>query len=180
MLLEELLPQEEPDERPNFKIYVDMDGVLADFEVGIGKLLGDGYDDAKYNSDSKYRSDMWRAVSKYSKEGGQLWSELPMMSDAKELWNYVEQYNPEILTAGGNPAYGAEAQKRRWVPWVLGSNAKVHVVRKSADKAQFATTDSILIDDQKKSIDPWVAAGGIGILHKSAADTINKLKELGL
>ncbi len=180
MLLEDLQPDEEEQGQPDYKIYVDLDGVLADFEDGISKLMGGNYDDDRYNSDPDYRSEMWRAVSKYSKEGGQLWSELPLMSDAKQLWGYVEKYNPEILTAGGNPAYGAEAQKHRWVPWVLGSDAKVNVVRTSADKAQYATTDSILIDDQKKSIDPWVAAGGIGILHTSAANTIKQLQELGL
>jgi hypothetical protein len=102
------------------------------------------------------------------------------MKDAKQLGGYVEKYNPEILTAAGNPAYGAEEQKRRWVPWVIGSDIKVNVTRKSADKAQYATPNSILIDDQEKSIKPWIAAGGIGILHKSAASTIEELKKLGL
>ena len=40
--------------------------------------------------------------------------------------------------------------------------------------------NSILIDDRKKKIDQWIAAGGIGILHTDAASTIEKLKELGL
>lgn len=180
MLMEELQPQEEQSGQPDFKIYVDMDGVLADFKVGVAKLLGGKYDDDQFNSDPEYRTKMWRAVGKHSKEGGQLWAELPLMSDAKELWSYVAKYNPEILTATGDPKFGAEEQKRRWVPWMVGSDITVNIVRKSAEKAQYATPESILIDDQKKSIDPWVAAGGIGILHKSATATINKLKELGL
>jgi hypothetical protein len=37
---------------------------------------------------------------------------------------------------------------------------------------------SILVDDRNKSIDPWVEAGGIGVLHKSVPDTIGQLREL--
>lgn len=177
MLLEELQPKEGEQE---YDIYVDMDGVLADFIDGVNRLLGMDYSDEEYQTNPEYRTKMWKAVGKYSKEGGQLWSELNPMPDAKQLWSYVEKYDPEILTAAGNPEFGAEAQKRQWVPWVMGSDITVHVVRKSADKAQYATPNSILIDDQEKSIKPWIAAGGIGILHTSAANTINELKKLGL
>ena len=178
MLLEELQPTE--GEPQKYKIYVDMDGVLADFVEGVNRLLDVEYSDENYKTDPEYRTKMWKAVGRYSKEGGQLWAELNPMKDAKELWSYVEKHDPEILTAAGNPEFGAEAQKRQWVPWVMGSDIKVNVVRKSADKAQFATPNSILIDDQEKSIKPWIAAGGIGILHTSAANTINELKKLGL
>jgi hypothetical protein len=166
-------------DKPQYKIYVDMDGVLADFVKGVDKLIPGGYVPEK-KDDPKFKNEMWRAIKNYSKDGGTLWSELPLMPDAKQLWNYVEKHNPEILTASGPPEYGAADQKRRWIPWVLGADAKVNTVERSRDKAQFATPESILIDDQRKSIDPWVAAGGIGILHTSAANTIKELKKLGL
>jgi len=35
-----------------------------------------------------------------------------------------------------------------------------------------------LIDDRQKNIDAWVEAGGIGIVHTSAANTIEQLKAL--
>jgi len=35
-------------------------------------------------------------------------------------------------------------------------------------------------DDRESNIDQWRAAGGIGILHTSASDTIRQLKKLGL
>ena len=37
---------------------------------------------------------------------------------------------------------------------------------------------NVLIDDRPKNIEAWENAGGIGILHTSAKETINKLKEL--
>ena len=56
----------------------------------------------------------------------------------------------------------------------------VNLVRKSNDKAAYAAPNHILIDDRSKSIQPWVAAGGIGILHTNAANTIRQLKEVGI
>jgi hypothetical protein len=47
-------------------------------------------------------------------------------------------------------------------------------------KAAYAKPNHILIDDREKSIQPWREAGGIGILHTSAADTISQLQKLGL
>ena len=47
-------------------------------------------------------------------------------------------------------------------------------------KKNYAAPNHILIDDKKSNIDEWRAAGGIGILHTSAADTIQQLKKLGL
>ena len=47
-----------------------------------------------------------------------------------------------------------------------------------SQKAAFAYEGSVLIDDRKKNIDAWENAGGIGILHTSAKETINALKEL--
>jgi len=47
-------------------------------------------------------------------------------------------------------------------------------------KKNYAAPNHILIDDRESNIDQWRAAGGIGILHTSAAGTIQQLKKLGL
>jgi len=48
-------------------------------------------------------------------------------------------------------------------------------MKSSDDKRQPA----ILIDDYPKNVDQFKAAGGIGILHTSASNTISQLKRLG-
>jgi hypothetical protein len=171
--LSELQPQE-------YELFVDMDGVVADFEKGVSAVMGERLDQERYDRDSKYRSKMWKWVKQHAKEGGTLWEDLPMMPDGQALWNYVKKYDPTVLTAMGNPAYGAEPQKRKWIAEKFGSRVPVIVTRKSDEKAQYAAPNRILIDDREKSIGPWEAAGGIGILHKNTADTIRQLKEMGL
>ncbi len=163
----------------NYIIFCDLDGVLANFVKGVKELIPD-YTEERYNQDSKYRSKMWSAINKYSKEGGKLWAELDKMPDADKLWNYIKKYNPEILTATGDPKYGAGDQKLEWFPKNFGSGTKINLVRKSSDKAQYASPAHILIDDMSKSINPWKTAGGIGILHTSAAKTISELRKLGV
>lgn len=184
MKLQELVMVNEDQQ---YNLFVDLDGVLADFEHGIQQALktvygpDTEYSEQQYENDSKYRNQMWKAVKQYqNKHDHELWYELPLLNDANQLWNFVKQYNPEILTATGNPEYGSDQQKRKWVAKHFGNDVQVNLVRKAAEKKQHAAESHILIDDKEKAIQPWREAGGIGILHTSAADTIAQLKKLGL
>jgi len=47
-------------------------------------------------------------------------------------------------------------------------------------KSDLSGKNKILIDDREDTINRWNAAGGIGILHTSAPNTIEQLKQLGL
>lgn len=161
------------------RIFCDLDGVLVDF-VKLAKQWVPGWeDDASPTRNKRLDRELWGRVGGRAKKGIPFWGQMDPMPDAHELWSYVAKYSPEILSAKGvvgNP----EQEKREWVAKHLGPNVKVNLVTKAADKAQFATPGAILIDDKRKALDPWIAAGGVGVLHTSAANTIRQLKELGL
>lgn len=175
-------------EEHQYTIYCDLDGVLADFaKRGTQIMRESGHPEFNYaemqkmGSDKKHRNMVWAAITEYQKKHGYVvWRHLELMPDAHVLWNYIKPYHAQILTAGGQPQYHAAEQKRGWVTENFGSNIRVNVVQMAKEKAQFADSTKILIDDQRKALDPWVAAGGIGILHTSAVNTIRQLKELGL
>lgn len=176
MLLKEIASTEGNME---YKIYCDLDGVLFDFVDAVRKIVPD-YTDEKYQNTPGYRNKMWKAIGRYTKEGGLLWQNLDLMPDAMILWDYISRYpNTEILTATGDPSLGSGVQKKIAVQNHFG-NVPIHLVRTGAEKHKFAAPNHILIDDMEKSIGPWVQAGGIGILHKNAANTIQQLKRLGL
>lgn len=160
----------------SYKIFVDLDGVLVDFDKETRWLGFPPFDNIEH--DKKIKKEFWKKIGEMAKQGIPFWGNMDPMPDAMVLWNYVKKYNPEILSATGHVG-NAASEKREWVKKYLG-DVPVHLVQKSAEKAQFAAPNHILIDDRSKSIDPWVAAGGIGILHKNANTTIEKLKELGL
>lgn len=164
----------------NVNLFIDLDGVLADFVAGVRRFLPSFTDNTSGDGDKKQDRQMWKSIGWHQKNGGQLWLELPLMSDAQVLWDYVKKYDPQILSAAGNASFGAEAQKHKWVAKHFGTNVVVNIVEKAVLKAEFAAPGFILIDDKLKAINPWRAAGGTGVLHSSAADTIEQLKVLGL
>ena len=45
-------------------------------------------------------------------------------------------------------------------------------------KQNYATPDSILIDDTEDVIEAFNRAGGIGILHKDASETLDVLRKI--
>lgn len=154
-------------------VWIDSDGVIADFEALIADYVGTPFHEISKGA-------MWRAVERYDSEVAPFFESLPKMKDADTLIDFVKAHfvNYGILTASGHVPKNGPQQKRNWYKKHYG-NIIVKVVTKSPDKAEFAKSDKcILIDDRKKSIDPWVAAGGTGILHTSAADTINQLKQI--
>lgn len=124
---------------------------------------------------------MWKAVERHIKAGNMFFGAMEPMDDAHVLWDYIKHRSPFILSATGH-TQGAAEEKRDWVRRHLGhetANTAVFV-RDARNKAEYAQSGWLLIDDRTKAIDPWVEAGGIGILHKNANHTIAQLKELGV
>lgn len=166
----------------DYKIFLDMDGVLVDFVKGAATLLGiepNKFPSANRPKDKEFDNKLWSAVRSYEKAGNKFWLDLDPMPDFKLLWNYVKGYDPEILTATGDHGT-ATVEKNKWSASHLGKDIVVHTVNHSRDKGKYAVNNGILIDDRQRSIDAWVDGGGIGILHKNAGDTIKQLKKLGL
>jgi 5'(3')-deoxyribonucleotidase len=156
-----------------YDLAIDSDGVVADFDKKIVELF-DGQP-----LSSKPKGYLWQCVTHYDKHVQPFFESLEEIGDAHALieFAYANFRNVFILTAAGyTPTDGAE-QKRRWYAKRY-PGLRVEVVKKSADKAAFATPRTILVDDRPHSIDPWVAAGGIGVMHTSAASSIAQLRAI--
>jgi phosphoglycolate phosphatase-like HAD superfamily hydrolase len=160
-----------------YRIFVDLDGVLADFEKKAREALKAD----PLATDKSSINELFRRLEQYQQSGGKYFEEMDPMPDAMQLWNYVKKHNPIICSAIGRIT-NAEPEKRAWVRHHLGSSAEASAlfVPGAKEKCRHAGHNHILIDDKLKAITPWVQAGGIGILHTSAALTIHKLKELGV
>lgn len=148
------------------KIFVDMDGVLCNFEKKAAETLGVpltkkiDYDDEK----------TWEKINA---EGSKFWSTMEWLPDGKELWDFVKDLNTTILSSPPKEESCSKG-KREWIKKNLGD---VPVILDS-EKYLYAVPGAVLIDDLAKNIDPWQDHKGIGILHKGTASTLNFLKKL--
>lgn len=162
------------------EVNCDMDGVIAHFQQGVLKVFP-SFEEGRTEAVKKQDRLMWAAITKHQKEGNHFWYELEPMPDAHELWNFIKPYNPYILSAAGQPHFKAMEQKIRWLnKYFQVPEDRIRIVQRSHEKAQYAHPGAVLIDDKRKALDPWIEAGGIGVLHTSAANSIAQMKRLGL
>jgi hypothetical protein len=116
------------------------------------------------------------------------WANLEWQPGGKELWNYIQQYNPNILSAPAvdfslpsdeqlSPEKNQAIQgKKEWIAKNLSGVGK-EIFVPASQKATYASPKSILIDDMKKNTDAWRASSGKAIHHTSASETLKILKE---
>ena len=154
----------------NISLKIDLDGVLVDFDGALRDRFGMNMRD--------HRKQVWGKIAYYNDNVAPWFYSLPKMADADVLWAFIianfEDYS--ILSACGTTPRDAAGQKRAWVGENLGYDVKANIVKSGSDKAVFAHSTSLLIDDREKVINPFLKAGGMGILHTSAEDTISQLQ----
>lgn len=156
------------------RIFVDMDGVVADFLAGCSEMLGKPLtsDDAGH---SEYD------LRKEELTNKRLFRHLPPMEDMWDLLGYVRHTKLpwEILTAAGLVNRELVVfDKNEWIREHVSPTVVVTCTITGSQKGMFAYEGSVLIDDRPKNIEAWEANGGIGIIHTSAAETIKELKKL--
>lgn len=155
-------------------VFVDMDGVLANFEGFASNLLGG--DNWKYEVELPN----WGRLSLVQ----DLYAQLEPMPDAFELWDYlIDTFDDvQILTAIPKRAHFPEAvnDKRNWIYHHFGKDVRVNFGPYAYDK-QFHLVPGrgdVLIDDTRINCEQWDKRGGLAILHKNANSTISLLTDI--
>jgi 5'(3')-deoxyribonucleotidase len=143
------------------KVYVDMDGVLADFFGEWQKLIGKDWRKVK---------DIEPALQKI-RDKDNFWLDLPLLPQAKNLLGVIKKVKGSytILSSPLPNDPNSEPHKREWIKKNLDFFPPENVII-THDKPKYAVnsdgTPNILIDDFGKNIASWEAAGGEGFKHK--------------
>lgn len=147
-------------------LYLDMDGVLCNFNKAYTKL------DPNKEDRKKFRDSV--IIHK-------IFEDLEFMPDAQQLLNHVSKLKDidvQILTSmGTHDPFQAQEAKTQKLKWLNKYNIpyKANFVNDKIGKSAFANDHSILIDDSVGCITPFIEKMGHGILHVNAPDSIRIL-----
>ena len=167
------------EQESDYKVYLDMDGVIANFDQRFEDISGM----KPHEFESKYgKKAFWNLIDEDNKIS--FWVGIKPMPGAKALVDYVKKYNYELLTSPSSKKQ-SYLGKILWVrnnSGILGGKPRINF-KKAKEKHQIKNNLSqsdILIDDRMDTIERWNNAGGTGIHYESASQVLNDLKKLGL
>jgi len=156
----------------NSTIYLDMDGVLADFFAEYAKLA----------NVKTYRDIPPAKVDPIlnSIAGTDFFGRLPKFPTTDALVKLAVGYAGSYSICSSplrNDFENSEYWKRIWIRANL--NPKPQAIEITSNKPQHAVTNgvpNILIDDKGSNVRAWIAAGGIGIKYQADEDSLDKVK----
>jgi hypothetical protein len=148
------------------QLYLDCDGVLADFEKGAAAILG------MSSKAFEKRHGLGRFWAKLASTPD-FYFGLPLLPDAMRLFEAVKHLDPIILTGLPRGNWAAD-QKVRWAAGYFPGTRIITTMAR--DKRDHAKPGDVLVDDQRRHAHLWEDAGGIFIHHRNADETLARLK----
>jgi hypothetical protein len=153
---------------PQPRLFLDADGVLADFDEGARRLLGMPVKqfEAKHG-----RGAFWKRLA----NAGNFYGSLPEMPDARLLFEGVRHLKPTILT--GLPLGRWAAPQK--VEWAAEHFPGVPIITCMArDKHKHMKRGDVLVDDRENHRAVYEAAGVVFVHHKNAEDSLRQLAKI--
>lgn len=154
------------------EVYVDMDGVLADFFAEYAKLAG--VKSGNYRDIPPAKTD----PTLQKMQGTDFFARLPKFSSADQLIKMiVKLYGRYHICSSPlrGDHEGSEHYKNVWIKEHLNPQPTSVII--TPNKAKYAVqadgTPNILIDDRGSNITAWEAKGGIGIKYQADEDGLD-------
>ena len=150
------------------RLFLDADGVLADFDRGARDLLGMT---PKAYIARHGRGAFWKRLAKAKN----FYGSLPQMPDAGLLFEAVKHLKPTILT--GLPLGEWAAPQK--VKWAAEHFPGVPIITCMArDKHKHMQRGDVLVDDREKHRPAYEEAGVVFVHHKNAEDSLRQLAKV--
>ena len=160
-------------------VYLDMDGVLADFFGGVEKLYGVSH--WKELTNDKTKDLKQEVINKIT--GTDFFATLPKFQSADALIDLVKKFTGGTFSVNTSPLRGdhenSAKYKKVWISNNIPQPAEIIVTgrKESYAKDKASGTPNILVDDRPANIQRWQGAGGYGILYQANRDQLTKVKE---
>ncbi len=174
-------------------VYVDLDGVLADFFGGVCDLFGKMVDppDHFHGLAAAFgvpENELWEKIDR---AGSRFWSELEPYPWNEELLGIAQRIAGEGVYIATSPSWQgcSAAGKMTWMTQqfaVPGRPFRDFVI--GTHKHLLAHSQAMLIDDSPEKLTSWTEAGGVGILwpqpwnvfsdaNEARVDCLSRLRE---
>ena len=160
-------------------VYLDMDGVLADFFGGVEKLYGVSH--WKELTADKTKDLKKEVIDRIT--GTDFFATLPKFPTADGLIDMVKKFTGGTFSINTSPLRGDHENsgkyKKVWISNNIETPAEIIVTgrKETYAKDKASGTPNILIDDRPINIKNWQAAGGYGILYQANRDQLNKVQK---
>lgn len=149
------------------QLYLDVDGVLADFDGGVVRLTGHTPDQLEAQ---RGKGGFWKALAR----ADGFYANLDLLPGAASMVDQVRHLDPILLT-GLPMGKWAAPQKRIWAERHF-PELKI-ITCMARDKWRYARPGDVLVDDREKARGPWVEkAEGRFVLHTSPETTLEELR----
>jgi 5'(3')-deoxyribonucleotidase len=153
------------------KVYLDIDGVLANFLGSLHRVFKLPYEYEKY----PYPFGLWDMFSKMHPDmpfdiingacHESFWANLKWMHDGRRIYDTVMTHFDDIkLLTTPMPNPGSWTGKYKWVLSELGPCMAKNLIVTTTSKDIVAGPGSLLIDDRDENVEEFREAGGKAIL----------------
>ncbi len=158
----------------NMTVYLDMDGVIANFFKAFAKKNGVNHwkeiDDVEAKITELQQTDFFNTLEQYP--------------TSKELVEFVKEVAGDDWGICSSPLRGDARNSAYWKEVWLKENDFTPPKKKNlvftSNKAKWATSNgkpNILIDDKPSNIAEWEKNGGIGIRYQANEDSLAAVKK---
>jgi hypothetical protein len=160
-------------------VYLDMDGVLADFFGGVEFLYG--VEHWKQLTNDKTKDLKKEVIDRIT--GTDFFAVLPKFPTADALVDMVKKFTGGNFSINTSPLRGdhenSAKYKKVWISNNIEQPDEIIVTgrKESYAKNKGTGTPNILIDDRPVNIQKWQAAGGYGILYQANRDQLTKVQK---
>jgi len=160
-------------------VYIDMDGVLADFFGGVEKLYGvQHWKDLSQDNKLDLKQEVINRI-----QGTDFFATLPKFQSADNLITMVKKFTGGTFSINTSPLRGDNENsgkyKKLWIAQNIEQPEQTIITgrKESYAKDKASGTPNILIDDRPVNIQRWQGAGGYGILYQANRDPLSKVQQ---
>ena len=160
-------------------VYLDMDGVLADFFGGVEFLYG--VEHWKQLTNDKTKDLKKEVIDRIT--GTDFFAVLPKFPTADALIDMVKKFTGGNFSINTSPLRGDHENSAKYKKvWIANNIEQPDEIVVTGRKETYAKnkgtgTPNILIDDRPINIQKWQAAGGDGILYQANRDPLSKVQQ---